>query len=113
MSVDITTLITEPFVVPVEETPVVSNSFNFQNFLEQGQRYALIALPFLSLYKPFTFPIALLKSSLAMHNSSNKLFTDIERKNTQEILLGMLESAIAMLDFSGKLLSQTFIKPIK
>ena len=76
-----------------------------QSWLSLSQRVAFASLPFLSLYKPFSFPIALTMGSVRVLTSASELYAATQRGDTQEISEQMLQTSIAVAALAGTILA--------
>lgn len=79
-----------------------------QSWVSLAQRTAFASLPFFSLYKPFSFPLALGMGAIRVFTSALELRELIQKGNTQEISVGVLNTTIAV----ASLVSTTFFHPI-
>lgn len=72
------------------------------------KQVALVALPFLSLYKPLSYPISLVMGTTRIYTFSNQLISDIQSENCKKISFTVLQTAIAVI----ALASTIFAHPI-
>lgn len=72
------------------------------------KRVTLVALPFLSLYKPLNVPIALGMGATRVYTFSSQLVSDIQSGNCKKISFTILQTAIAVV----ALASTVFAHPI-
>lgn len=61
------------------------------------QRVALVALPFLSLYKPLSLPIALGMGAARVYTTSHQLVSDIRSGDRRQIAFAVLQTTIAVI----------------
>lgn len=72
------------------------------------QRVTLVALPFLSLYRPFAFPIAVGMGATRVYTSAHQLISDIRLGDGKKIFLDVLQTTMAVI----ALVSTIFAHPI-
>ncbi len=66
-----------------------------------AQRVGMTALPFLSLYKPLSFPISLAMGGLRTYSCASQLFAMIQSGNTEQIPYHVLQTTIAVIALAG------------
>ena len=66
-----------------------------------AQRVGMTALPFLSLYKPFSFPISLAMGGLRTYTCASQLFAVIQSGNKEQIPYELLQTTIAVISLAG------------
>jgi hypothetical protein len=72
------------------------------------KRVALVALPFLSLYKPLNFPISLGMGAVRVYTSANQLISDIHSGDFKKISFDVLQTTISVV----ALASTIFAHPV-
>jgi len=72
------------------------------------KRVTLVALPFLSLYKPLSLPISLGMGATRVYTSANQLISDIQSGDCKRISFDVLQTTIAVV----ALASTIFAHPI-
>lgn len=71
------------------------------SWVNTAQRVAFTALPFISLYKPLSFPLSLAMGGLRTFTCVSQLLQSIKNGNTQEIPYAMLQTTIAVISLAG------------
>jgi phosphatidylserine/phosphatidylglycerophosphate/cardiolipin synthase-like enzyme len=71
------------------------------SWVNTAQRVALTALPFVSLYKPLSFPLSLLTGGLRTYTSAAQLLEAIQAGEAKEIAFAMAQTAISVLALAG------------
>jgi len=61
------------------------------------KRVTLVALPFLSLYKPLSFPISLGMGATRVYTSVSQLFSNIQSGDARKIAFDVLQTTIAVI----------------
>lgn len=69
------------------------------------KRVTLVALPFLSFYKPLSFPISLGMGATRIFTVSNQLMSDIQSGNYKTICFSVLQTAIAIVALASTIFS--------
>jgi hypothetical protein len=75
------------------------------SWLGMIQRIAFASLPFFSLYKPFSFPLAMLMGSVRTLTSTSELFAMMQKKDAQGISMQMVQTGIAVASLAGTILA--------
>src|SRR5262245_4418295 len=65
--------------------------------LEAAKRVALVALPFVSLYKPASFPLAVVTGSLRTYTTTKQLVASIQSGDFKRIAYSFIQTAIAII----------------
>jgi hypothetical protein len=76
-----------------------------QSWQAQCKRVGLVALPFLSLYKPLSFPLALVMGGLRTVTSISQLISALKEGNAQAIKYAMLQTAIAVIALTATIIA--------
>lgn len=71
------------------------------SLLDNCKRVAVTSLPFFSLYKPFSMPIALASGGLRASSCATKLVVDMSQHNSKELPQDVLQTTIAVLSLAG------------
>ena len=71
------------------------------SWINQCQRSAFVALPFISLYKPLSFPLSLAMGGLRTFTCINQLLASIKNGNSEKIPYAMLQTTIAAIALAG------------
>lgn len=66
-------------------------------WMDEGKRIALVALPFLSLYKPLSFPLSLAMGAVRTWTCITDLVGNIQKGSATEIAYSCLQTAIAVV----------------
>jgi len=80
---------------------VKSEESQDSSLADQCKRVALVALPFISLYKPLSFPLSLAMGGLRTVTCVQQLLESIKSGNSKEIPYAMLQTAIAVIALTG------------
>jgi hypothetical protein len=80
---------------------VKSEESQEHSLADQCKRVAFVALPFISLYKPLSFPISLAMGGLRTVTCVQQLIESIKSGNSKEIPYAMLQTAIAVIALAG------------
>src|ERR1700731_2067414 len=78
-----------------------SEELHDSSLANQCKRVALVALPFISLYKPLSFPLSLAMGGLRTVTCVQQLLESIRRGNSKEIPYAMLQTSIAVIALAG------------
>ncbi|MBY0529615.1 MAG: hypothetical protein K2P51_05430 [Rhabdochlamydiaceae bacterium] len=73
------------------------------SWLNQSQRVAKAALPFVSLYQPLSRPLSLALGSLRTYSSITELMSEISKGNVKEVPYHLLQTTISVLSLAGTL----------
>lgn len=73
------------------------------SIIQQAQRISIIALPFLSLYKPLGFAISIVMNATRSFSCLNQLRDAIIRGERKDIGIGLLQSCLAILGIAGSI----------
>lgn len=74
-----------------------------KTLFDQSKRVALVALPFISLYKPLGRPLSLVTGSIRAYSSITQLLDDIKKGKTKEIPYHLLQSSIAVIALASSI----------
>ena len=89
----------------IHQTEQQGNEEASASWLQLSQRIAFASLPFFSLYKPFSMPIALVMGSVRVYSSASELYSLIQEGDTQKISKGVIQTAIAVTALAGTILA--------
>ena len=67
------------------------------SWAEPSKRIGFVALPFISLYKPLSFPLSLAMGGLRTVNSATHLLEEIAKGDPKDISLAVLQTGIAVI----------------
>jgi hypothetical protein len=93
--------ISEPIYYHREYENDVADKANEPSWMQQSQRVATMALPFISLYKPLSLPISLGMSALRVFSNANQLLASIQQGNSRDIPCQLLQTTIAVVALAG------------
>ncbi|HSX03617.1 MAG TPA: hypothetical protein VLG76_02685 [Rhabdochlamydiaceae bacterium] len=94
----------EPIYYHREYTNDLKKSKNDQvekTWVDDAQRFALVALPFISLYKPLSLPLSLATGGLRVFSCTSQLLASIQKGDRKEIAYQSTQTAIAILALAG------------
>lgn len=72
-----------------------------RTWLDEAQRVTLVALPFLSLHKPLSLPIALTMGTVRIWTCLTQLVEVAPKGDVKETLCSLLQTAIAVIALAG------------
>lgn len=74
-------------------------------YINQCKRITLVALPFLSLYKPLSFPLSLTLGGLRSFSSISQLLAELQNGGLKESSYAFLQAALSIIALSGTILA--------
>ncbi len=74
-------------------------------YFDQCKRITTVALPFLSLYKPLSFPLALTLGGLRSVTTLSEFLSQIQSGNLENASYAFLQTALALIALSGTILA--------
>ncbi len=72
-----------------------------KTWLQEAQRVGFIALPFISLYKPLSFPLSLALGGLRVLSCGSELLASIQRDDMDQIAYQLVQTSIAVIAVAG------------
>ncbi len=75
------------------------------SILDQCKRVSLVALPFISLYKPLSLPVSLGMGGLRIVTSLSQLISELQNGDISGTLYACLQTAIAVIALAGTILA--------
>lgn len=107
MSTSISRL-TEPAYYHREYSNDIRKKDSDNAWIHQAQRAALVALPFISLYKPLSFPLSLATGSMRAFTSIAQLLENMRRGDSYNIPYAMVQTAISVIAVVGTIFAHPF-----
>ncbi len=77
-------------------------------YVDQCKRITSVALPFLSLYKPFGFTLSLTLGGLRSFTSLSQLLTEIQNGGLNECSYALLQTLLSVIALTGTILAHPF-----
>lgn len=85
----------------INDIPEAGNAAGEKTWLQEAQRMGFIALPFISLYKPLSFPLSLTLGGFRVLTCGSELLTSIQREDAQQIAYQLVQTSIAVIAVAG------------